>query len=158
MRFSKLVKKKNIFSTLESDEREGVLREMVGRLKENGEISEADVDAVYDGLLSRERLGSTGIGKGVAIPHVRHDGVEEILIAVGRAENGVDFAAVDGSPVRVVFLILSPESRQDKYLEALRWVSLVARDDYHNKLLHGAASPAEFIELFQDIEETLENS
>jgi PTS system fructose-specific IIA component/PTS system nitrogen regulatory IIA component len=143
MRFSKLVKKKNIFSTLESDEREGVLREMVGRLKENGEVSEADVEAVYEGLLSRERLGSTGIGKGVAIPHVRHD--------------GVDFAAVDGSPVRVVFMILSPESRQDKYLEALRWVSLVARDDYHNKLLHGAASPAEFIELFQDIEETFEN-
>jgi mannitol/fructose-specific phosphotransferase system IIA component (Ntr-type) len=153
MRFSKLVKKKNVFSHLESREREGVLRELVGRLKENGELAEGDVEAVLDGLMSRERLGSTGIGKGVAIPHVRYDAIDELLIAVGRAEEGVDFAAVDGSPVRIVFLILSPEARQDKYLEVLRWVSLVARDEYHNKLLQGAVTPAEFIELFQDIEE-----
>lgn len=156
MRFSKLVKKKNIFSHLESEEREGVLREMVGRLKENGELAEGDVDTVFDGLMSRERLGSTGIGRGVAIPHVRCDSVDDLLIAVGRAESGVDFAAVDGSPVTVIFLILSPEANQDEYLEALRWVSLVARDEYHNKLLQGAVTPSEFIELFQDIEESLD--
>lgn len=155
MRFSKLVKKKNVFTDLSSEEREGVLREMVGRLQTNGELPEADVETVIEGLMSRERLGSTGIGKGVAIPHVRYDGIADLLVAVGRSETGVDFSAVDGSPVRVVFLILSPEARQEKYLEALRWVSLVARDEYHNKLLQGASTPAQFIELFQDIEESL---
>lgn len=152
---SKLVKKQNVFSSLDGEDRETVLREMVGRLSENGEIGAADVDPVIEGLMSRERLGTTGIGRGLAIPHVRYDALDNLLIAVGRSEKGIDFASVDGSPVEIVFLIISPESKQDDYLASLRWVSVAARDEYHNKLLHGARTPDEFIELFQDIEESL---
>ncbi|MEN8151104.1 MAG: PTS sugar transporter subunit IIA [Planctomycetota bacterium] len=152
---SKLVRKQNVFSTLDGEDRETVLREMVGRLSENGEVTAGDVEPIMEGLMSRERLGTTGIGRGLAIPHVRYDELSELLVAVGRSDKGIDFASVDGSPVEVVFLIISPESRQDDYLAALRWVSIAARDEYHNKLLHGARSPDEFIELFQDIEESL---
>jgi mannitol/fructose-specific phosphotransferase system IIA component (Ntr-type) len=152
MQFSKLVKKKNIFSQLESTEREDALREMAGHLAANGEIPEAGLDTVVEGLMSRERLGTTGIGKGVAIPHFRYDEIDKLLIAVGRSENGVDFSSVDGAPAKVLFLIIAPESEQDDYLAALRWVSTVARDDYNNKLLMGAKSPTDFAELFQDIE------
>lgn len=154
MQFSKLVKKKNIFAELDSSEREGALREIVGRLKENGEIGEDDVDEVIEGLMSRERLGTTGIGKGIAIPHVRFDKLDDILVAVGHSGPGVDFAAVDGEPVKVIFLILSPEAKRDTYLEALRWVSSMGRDEYNNKLLLGASTPKDFTELFQDIEES----
>ena len=84
MRFSKLVKKKNIFPELECEEREGVLREMIGQLAENGEFGADSVEKVLEGLMSRERLGTTGIGKGIAIPHVRSDDFEDVLIAVGR--------------------------------------------------------------------------
>jgi mannitol/fructose-specific phosphotransferase system IIA component (Ntr-type) len=153
--FSKLVKKKNVFTQMEGEDRETVLREMVGRLAENGELTADDVEPVIEGLMSRERLGTTGIGRGLAIPHVRYDEIDDILVAVGRSDRGIDFASVDGSPVEIVFLIVSPESKQDDYLAALRWVSIVARDEYHNKLLHGARSPDEFVELFQDIEEAL---
>ena len=153
--FSKLVKKKNVFSDLEGTDRETVLREMVGRLHENGELGETDVEPIIEGLMSRERLGTTGIGRGLAIPHVRYDELAKLLIAVGRSDTGIDFASVDGSPVTIVFLIISPESQQDDYLAALRWVSIVARDEYHNKLLHGARTQDDFIELFQDIEEAL---
>jgi PTS system fructose-specific IIA component/PTS system nitrogen regulatory IIA component len=155
MRFSKQVKKKNVFCSLESEDRDAAIREMVGRLAENGEIAEDLAQPLVDGLLARERLGSTGIGKGVAIPHVKHEGVKDLLIAVGRSDQGLDFAAIDGEGVRVLFLIIAPEANQEEYLEALRWVSKVARDDYHNKLLSGASTPAGFIELFQDIEESL---
>lgn len=154
MRFSKLVKKKNIFPELECDEREGVLREMIGHLAENGEIGEDSQEKVLEGLMSRERLGTTGIGKGIAIPHVRSSDFDDVLIAVGRSSAGIDFAAVDGERVRLVFLILAPESRQDEYMAALRWVSTVGRDEYNNKLLLGATTPAGFVELFADIEES----
>jgi len=154
MRFSKLVKKKNIFPELECDEREGVLREMIGQLAENGEIGEDCMDKVLEGLMSRERLGTTGIGKGIAIPHVRSDDFKDVLIAVGRSSAGIDFAAVDGERVRLVFLILASESSQDDYMAALRWVSTVGRDEYNNKLLLGATTPAGFVELFADIEES----
>lgn len=152
MQFSRLVKKKNVFSELESTEREDVLREIVGRLVQSGEIPEGDLETVVDGLMARERLGTTGIGKGVAIPHFRYEGAEKVLVAVGRSETGVDFSSVDGAPTTVVFLIIAPEAEQDDYLAALRWVSKVARDEYNNKLLMGAKTPPDFIELFQDIE------
>ncbi len=153
MRFSKLVKKKNIFSELECDEREGVLREMIGNLAKNGDIGEDCLDKVLEGLMSRERLGTTGIGKGIAIPHVRSDDFDGVVIAVGRSSGGIDFAAVDGERVKLVFLILAPESKQDDYMAALRWVSTVGRDEYNNKLLLGATTAAGFVELFADIEE-----
>ena len=153
--FSKLVRKKNVFSQLEGGDREAVLREMVGRLVENDEVAAGDLEPIIEGLMARERLGTTGIGRGLAIPHVRYDELDELLVAVGRSNTGIDFASVDGSPVEIVFLIISPESKQDDYLAALRWVSVVARDEYHNKLLHGARTPGDFIELFQDIEESL---
>jgi mannitol/fructose-specific phosphotransferase system IIA component (Ntr-type) len=153
MRFSKLVKKKNIFPELECEEREGVLREMIGQLAENGELAADNVEKVLEGLMSRERLGTTGIGKGIAIPHVRSDDFEDVLIAVGRSPEGIDFAAVDGELVGLVFLILAPESSQDEYMAALRWVSTQGRDDYNNKLLLGATTPADFVQLFTDIEE-----
>jgi mannitol/fructose-specific phosphotransferase system IIA component (Ntr-type) len=153
MRFSKLVKKKNIFAELECDEREGALREMIGKLAKNGEVGEDGAEKILEGLMSRERLGTTGIGKGIAIPHVRSDDFDDVLIAVGRSSGGVDFAAVDGDLVKLVFLILAPESKQDDYMAALRWVSTVGRDEYNNKLLLGATTAAGFVELFADIEE-----
>ncbi len=155
MQFSKLVKKKNVFSDLASPEREGLLREMVTKLRENEELTEADVEPVYEALLERERLGSTGIGKGVAIPHIRYEGVDHVVVGVGRSANGLDFSAVDGEPVKVVFLIIAPPAKNDEYLSALRWVTMAARDDYNNKLLQGARTPTEFVELFRDIEETM---
>ena len=145
MRFSKQIKKKNVFCSLESDDRDGAIREIVARLMEGGEIAEDQVQPLVDGLLARERLGSTGIGKGIAIPHVRHEGIDGLLIAVGRSDRGLDFAAIDGEAVRVVFLIVAPEAKQDEYLQVLRWVSMAARDEYHNKLLTGASTPAGFI-------------
>jgi len=105
--FSKLVKKKNVFSDLESGDREAVLREMVGRLTENDEITAADVEPILAGLMARERLGTTGIGRGLAIPHVRYDELDHLLVAVGRSNTGIDFASVDGAPVEIVFLIIS---------------------------------------------------
>jgi mannitol/fructose-specific phosphotransferase system IIA component (Ntr-type) len=108
----------------------------------------------YSGRWS-DSCSTTGIGRGLAIPHVRYDELSDLILAVGRSDNGIDFASVDGAPVSLVFLILSPESHQEDYLAALRWVSIVARDEYHNKLLHGARTQDDFIELFQDIEEAL---
>lgn len=154
MQFSRLVKKKNIFAQLSGEDRDTVLTEMVEQLRDNGEVGEADMPKILQGLLARERLGTTGIGKGIAIPHVHYDGIPKVLVAVGRSGVGIDFAAVDGDLVKVVFLIISPQDQKDNYLAALRWVSSMARDEYNNKLLMGALDSAGFLELFQDIEES----
>jgi len=154
MQFSKVVSKSRVFTQLEGTDRAQILRTLVEHLRDAGDVGAEDVEAVLDGLQSREELGSTGIGKGIAIPHLTFEGVDKLLIAVGQSDNGVDFVSVDGAPVVVIFLILAPQEMRDDYLAALRWVSNVARDDYNNKLLNGSRTPEAFMQLFRDIEDS----
>jgi PTS system nitrogen regulatory IIA component len=100
-------------------------------------------EVVYDVLLERERLASTGIGSGVAIPHGRYDGVDELRAAVGVCPAGVDFDAVDRLPVRILVGIVGPRSMPQKHLAALAGVSRVLRDDRKREALLKAADNAE---------------
>lgn len=89
----------------------------------------ANEEIVYDVLLERERLASTGIGSGVAIPHGRYDGVSELRAAVAVCPAGVDFEAVDRLPVRILVGIVGPRSMPQKHLAALAGVSRVLRNE-----------------------------
>ena len=71
----------------------------------------ADPDRVFDGLWEREKLGSTGIGNGIAVPHCKLTGLESVLLAVGHVKEGIDFGAMDGAPVRLFFVVISPEAK-----------------------------------------------
>jgi PTS system fructose-specific IIA component/PTS system nitrogen regulatory IIA component len=154
IQFSKVISEKNVFTQIEGTDRDDVLRRMVKRLADAGEILLKDVKPILSGLLAREELGTTGIGKGIAIPHLTYEGVDRLLIAVGQSDDGLEFSAVDGGPVVVIFLILAPKRLRDEYLAALRWVSNIARDDYNNKLLNGSRTAGAFTQLFKDIEDS----
>lgn len=103
----------------------------------------ANEEIIYDVLLDRERLASTGIGSGVAIPHGRYDGVNELRAAVALCPAGVDFDAVDRLPVRIVVGIVGPRSMPQKHLAALAGVSRVLRNDEKRKALLKAVDNAE---------------
>ncbi len=101
----------------------------------------ANEEAVYDVLLERERLASTGVGSGVAIPHGRYDGVDELRAAVAVCPAGVDFDAVDGLPVKILVGIVGPRSMPQKHLAALAGVSRVLRNDEKRKGLPKPSMP-----------------
>jgi PTS system nitrogen regulatory IIA component len=103
----------------------------------------ANEEVVYEVLLERERLASTGIGSGVAIPHGRYDGVDELRAAVAVCPTGVDFDAVDRVPVRILVGIVGPRSMPQKHLAALAGVSRVLRDERKRQALLTAADDAE---------------
>jgi len=98
---------------------------------------------VHDVLLERERLASTGIGSGVAIPHGRYDGVDELRAAVAICPAGVDFDAVDRLPVKILVGIVGPRSMPQKHLAALAGVSRVLRNDEKRDALLKASAAAE---------------
>jgi PTS system nitrogen regulatory IIA component len=100
-------------------------------------------EMVYDVLLERERLASTGIGSGVAIPHGRYDGVDELRAAVAICPAGVDFDAVDRLPVKILVGIVGPRSMPQKHLAALAGVSRVLRNDEKRDALLKASAAAE---------------
>jgi PTS system nitrogen regulatory IIA component len=104
---------------------------------------EANEESVYDVLMERERLASTGVGSGVAIPHGRFDGVDELRAAVAVCTDGVDFDAVDGLPVTILVAIIGPRSMPQKHLAALAGVSRVLRNDAVREELIAASDSAE---------------
>lgn len=124
----------SIVLNLASDGKEAALRELVDLLASKGFIS--DAASVTGALLEREKLGSTGIGEGVAIPHGKFKELDRVVAAFGRSRMGVDFDAMDGEPVNILFLLLAPENNPSLHLKALARVArLLKSEDFRADLL-----------------------
>ena len=153
MKVSRALRRKNVFTDIQATAKEEALREMVGRLQEGGEIPARLAKPALEALVARERMGSTGIGNGIAIPHVKlKGGPEESLVAIGRSAAGVDFAAIDGEKVFVLFLVVSSDERPEDHLAILKAISSLVRDGYRHRLLLGSRTPEDFIDLFKEPE------
>jgi len=111
-----------------------LLKALAERLVRAGHFS--SVDALYERLWEREQLGSTGIGAGVAVPHCKMPGSKRVVVAVALLREGVDFGAVDGKPVRLVFLVVSPEDQPAAHLQCLAAISRwIKTEDHVKKIL-----------------------
>ena len=117
-----------IIRDLPSGSKRTAIETLVGRLAEVGRLPRDAVAAVIAGLWKREELGSTGIGRGFAVPHVRHAAVSEVTAAIGYAPDGIDFEALDGAKVHTIILMISPASRPGEHLRALERVSRLLRN------------------------------
>ncbi len=129
MRMSDFVAREAIIPELKATTKEGVIREMVEGLKAAGYIKGGDSDDIVKAILKRELLGSTGIGRGVAIPHTKHSSVDRLIGTVAISPQGVGFESLDGEPVHVFVLLISPQDRPGDHLRALENVSRSLRDD-----------------------------
>ncbi len=140
MRMSDFVVKESIAADLASSTKEGVIREMVENLRQAGYFKGSDSEDVVKEILRRELLGSTGIGRGVAIPHAKHAGVDRLIGTVAMSQPGVAFESLDGEPVHVFVMLISPKDRPGDHLRALENVSRNLRDDAFVRSLRQAAS------------------
>jgi len=122
--------------------RDEAIGELVDRLAANGDILARD--EVFSAILAREAVRTTGIGRGLAIPHARTDGVGQVVLGIGKSEEGVDFKAADGQPARLIVLLLSPPGQISRHIQALARISrFVSVGALREKLL--AAGSAEEI-------------
>jgi mannitol/fructose-specific phosphotransferase system IIA component (Ntr-type) len=123
--FAGLVDERRIFPDLAGSTLEEALSEMSNGLARTGVVSDgADLTRR---LVERERMGSTGLGEGLAIPHCKLREIADVVLAVGVSQRGIDFGAADGLPVRLVFLVLSPADAPALHLQALARISRVIR-------------------------------
>src|SRR5437660_8515013 len=129
MRMSDFVVRDAIVPELSANSKEGVIREMVESLKAAGYLKSGEPEDIVKAILKRELLGSTGIGRGVAIPHTKHSSVERLIGTVAISPQGVPFESLDGEPVHVFVLLISPQDRPGDHLRALENVSRSLRDD-----------------------------
>jgi mannitol/fructose-specific phosphotransferase system IIA component (Ntr-type) len=128
MKLSDFIVRDAIVVGLKATEKEDAIREIVASLQRAGCFAEADMEGITRAIMSREELGSTGIGNGVAVPHTRHQKVDRLIGTVAISHKGVNFAALDGEPVSILFLLVSPPNQPGDHLRALENVSRHLKD------------------------------
>jgi len=147
MRLTDILSPQRIQVSLLARSKEGAIGELVDRLASSGGI--LDREKVLSAVLAREKVRTTGIGRGLAIPHGKSEGVGQLLLAIGKSEEGVDFKAVDGQPVWLVVLLVSPPAEIGRHIQALARISrLFSLETFRDELF--AAGSAEAI--FQAVE------
>jgi fructose-specific phosphotransferase system IIA component len=145
------IRKEFINLNLLTERKEDAIRELAQLMKGAQEM--VDFERFLENVFERERLGTTGIGDGIAIPHARTDAVDKLVIALGRSARGVEFESLDGKKVKLLFLMGTPKGSVSYYLKILAQISrLLKRDTFREKLLE-AQDAETVVRLFSELEE-----
>jgi nitrogen PTS system EIIA component len=152
MRMSDFVVREAIVPDLKATTKDGVIREMVMSLRDAGYFKGCEPEDIVKAVLKRELLGSTGIGRAVAIPHSKHNAVDRLVGTVAISRQGVGFESLDGEPVHVLVLLISPQDRPGDHLRALENVSRSLRDDGYVRSLRQATTRDAIWELLDTAE------
>jgi mannitol/fructose-specific phosphotransferase system IIA component (Ntr-type) len=153
MKLSDFVVREAIIVDLQATGKEDAIREIVRSLNHAGKLAEGDLESVARAILGREELGSTGIGQGVAVPHTRHPTVSRLVGTVALSQRGVDFAALDGEPVDIFFLLISPPNQPGDHLRALENISRHLKDERFVSSLRQARSREQVVGLLADADQ-----
>ena len=153
MKLKEFIVQGAIVPELKAADRDGVIRELVQSLADAGGLPADAVDEVVAALIKREQNGSTGFGKGVAVPHVKHAKVKRMVGTVGRSVNGIDFAALDHQPVYSIFLLLSPDNQPQQHLQAMNIVFSNLQKDTFRRFLRQSATREGIAELLDEADQ-----
>jgi len=148
MKITDILDKDSVIEKLTSRDKKGILEELVSVLVENGRL--ADKEKPVQVLLERERLGSTGMGDGIAIPHGKLKEIQGIICSFGRSREGIDFQSIDEKSSHLFFLLLAPEDSASEHLQALARLSRILKDAQSRKRLMEAASKEEIYRLIAE--------
>ena len=150
MKFADFIRVEAIKANLVADDKEGAIRELVAGLVDSQGISAEEQESIIKAIMKREELGSTGIGRGVAVPHTKHPSVDRLIGTVGVSAEGVDFDSLDGENVQLFFLLISPPDRPGDHLRALENISRQLRDDMFCRFLKQAKTTEEIQQLLEE--------
>jgi len=126
MKITEILRREFVLAELKAKNKREALEELIGVMVKAGR--QTDAEAMLHVLLEREKLGSTGIGDGIAIPHGKLSGLEHMVVAFGRSREGIDFESMDGRPVHLFFLLMAPDNSAGLHLKALAKISRMLKD------------------------------
>ena len=158
MKLTEMISRKAILPNLKATDKKGAIQELVKAIKSVYNPEKFQTKDIVEAVMEREKLGSTGLGHGVAVPHARTQGLKTVLGAFGRHPQGIEFNALDGEPVHLVFLIVSPASAPEQYQRALKCVMESIRQPNFGRFLRNAATAKEIEETFREAEELIKVS
>jgi fructose-specific phosphotransferase system IIA component len=151
MKVFELLDEKFVLTDFKSDDKEYVINELVDLYKENDKVN--DIEKVRTAILDREKIMSTGVGKGFAIPHGKTNAVNDVIAAFGKTTRDIDYDALDGNPVHLVFLLVGRDDMVSKHIKLLSRISrLMNKDEFRERLIN-SNSQEEIINIFKEEEE-----
>jgi mannitol/fructose-specific phosphotransferase system IIA component (Ntr-type) len=153
MKLADFLVREAIIPDLIATTKEEAIREVVESLANSGRIPKNEQQAIVAAIMKREELGSTGIGKGVAVPHTKHSGVHRMVGTVAISRNGIEFAAIDREPVDLIILLVSPPDRPGDHLRALESISRHLRVDAFCRFLRQANTRELIAEVLDEADE-----
>jgi fructose-specific phosphotransferase system IIA component len=150
MTLTKILQLSCVKVPLESKDKKSVITELVDLLDANGLL--LDKDVVLEAVLAREQTRSTGIGSRIAIPHGKCNAVKELVMSIGIAGEPIDFESVDGKPVTIIILLVSPADQTGPHIQALAKISRLMLDEEFKEGLEKSASAEQLYELLSNKE------
>ena len=142
-----------IVPEIQAQDRNGAIKELVEALARAGGLPKTAVDEIVQAVVKREQNGSTGFGKGVAVPHVKHAKVKKMIAAVGRSVGGIDFNALDHQPVYSIVLLLSPENEPQNHLAAMNIIFSNLQKDMFRKFLRQSVTREQILDLLDEADQ-----
>jgi PTS system nitrogen regulatory IIA component len=150
MKILEVLQKEAILEDLKGTDKKSVLEELVAPVSKISGVSDSQLVKV---LMERERLGSTGIGGGVGIPHGKLKDLENLLLGFGLSRNGVDFESMDSKPTYIFFLLLTPENSTGLHLKLLARISRLLKNESFKEKLLGASDRDEIYRVIEEEDE-----
>jgi len=150
MKFADFICFESIVADLQSKDRDGVITELVAALDKAGKLGKGNADKLTRSVIKRENEASTGMGKGIAVPHVKHKAVKDVVAAIGQSSKGVDFAALDKQPVYTVILLVSPADNPDRHLQAMEKIFRHLQQEKFRKFLRQSQTVTQIEDLLKE--------
>ncbi len=153
MKFADFVCFEAIIPELKAGDRDGVIAELVSALYKVGRLGKGNCEEIIKTVIKRENEASTGMGKGVAVPHVKHKVVKDVVATIGQSSVGIDFSSLDKQPVYSVILIISPVDNPDKHLQVMESVFKHLQEEKFRKFLRQSEKAEEIEDLLREADE-----
>ena len=150
MKILDVLDKNSVLPDLKATDKKGVLEELVAPV---AIIADVNPELLVKVLMERERLGSTGIGSGIGIPHGKLKSLDSLVLGFGLSRSGVDFESIDGRPAHIFFLLVTPENSTGLHLKLLARISRVLKDDPFRQKLLSAADREEIMAIIEAYDE-----
>lgn len=153
MKLAEFVIEDAIITDLTANSKEEAIRAMVQSLCSAGRFATENEDNIVAAIMKREELGSTGIGRGIAVPHTKHPSVDTLVATIAIAKEGVEFQSLDGEDVYILFLLISPPDRPGDHLRGLEGISRHLKNDDFCSFLRQSKTAADVMELLREADE-----
>jgi fructose-specific phosphotransferase system IIA component len=151
MKVYELLDKKNILTEFKSENKDDVINELIDLLKGNNRV--IDLEEVRKCVFDREKIMSTGVGKGFAIPHGKTNSVTDIIAVFGKSKKPIEYNALDGKPVNLVFLMIGKDTLVSKHIKLLSRISRLMNNDEFRKKISEAESKESILKIFEEEEQ-----